>query len=115
MMNCTEVGALLDDYVDGALSPGDQARLDEHLADRRRGEEAGQLGDPVLAELVLAGPDQGPVLLAGRLADRVAPQVDNALVPRRLRSRGGHGTGSFVLVVYLRMTAVIHYGNSTYW
>ena len=80
----TATAGVVTYVVHGEVEP---VRRRDHLADRARGEEAGELGHPVVTELVLAVQDQVAAALAGRLVDRVAPQVDDSRVPGRLRRR----------------------------
>ena len=68
---------------------GEPARFGDHLADRGRGKETVQLGHPAVAELILAGLDQGAVAPAGWLVNGIAPQVNDVLVVRR-RAGGSH-------------------------
>jgi hypothetical protein len=76
---------------------GQRSPRGRHPADGGRGEEPGQLGDPVAGELVPARLDRGPACRAGRGVDRVAVQVDGIVVPGGPRPGGGvHDTGSLV-------------------
>jgi hypothetical protein len=86
------IGRLEVDRVALVARPGpagQPVRLRGHLADRTRGEEAGQLGHPAVTELVLAVSDQVAAALAGRLVDRISAQVDDVRILLRLAG-GGH-------------------------